>query len=161
MSPFWILKIDNCEMEQSYFTLSLVRKCSVHVVFLDFLHELVFVVHRKALLCRSDYSPWCLTLNVWRRWLDRDMSRTNEKLLPETCLCVCITPAISRECISASRTDIGCHSFVYWLQGHALYVSLYHCHQGSKHWRRAVNSHNSGAVYACKDGPNALQARAS
>lgn len=111
-----------------------------------------FIVDQKAFFVLEWLFPWYLTLDVWRRWLDRDMSRANEKLLPETCLCVYITPAISSECISASRSDKRWHSFVYWLQGHALHVSLYHCHQGSKHWRRAANSHNSGAVYACKDG---------
>lgn len=66
-------------------------------------------------------------------------------------LCVFRTPAISSECISASRSEMWWNSFVYLLQGHVLYVSLYHCQQGNEHWNRAANSHTIGAVFACED----------
>lgn len=66
---------------------------------------------------------------------------------------------ISSMSSTASRSDMQWHSFIYLLQGHILHVSLYHCNQGSRHWSRAVNSHDVRMLV--KTAPTALQAKAS
>lgn len=106
-----------------------------------------------------------LTQDIWRQWLDRGMSGTNEMLLLETCLCVyvCICVCVFvppshpsnslnfQQCIRPSRSDMRWHSLFIHSQGHALHVSLCRCHQSSQHWRRDGNSNNSGSVFVCQD----------